>query len=62
MVYQIYPDERQLNKANASDTEASFLDSNLSISNGTVSTDIYNKRNDFDSDIVHFPFLSAYLV
>ena len=25
MVYQIYPDERQLNKANASDAEASFF-------------------------------------
>ena len=28
----------QLNKANSSDTEAPFLDLNLSISNGTLST------------------------
>ena len=33
MVSQIYPSELQLNKANTSDTEASFLDLRLSISN-----------------------------
>ena len=33
MVSQIYPTELQLNKANASDTEAAFLDLHLSISN-----------------------------
>ena len=32
MVSQIYPSELQLNKANASDTEATFLDLHLSIS------------------------------
>ena len=29
---------------------------NLSISNGIVSTKIYDKRDDFDYDIVNFPF------
>ena len=48
MVNRIYPAELQLNKANSSDTEAPFLDSNLYISNGTVSTKIYDKRDDFD--------------
>ena len=37
MLNQIYPSELQLNKANTSDTEASFLDKHLSISNGFVS-------------------------
>ena len=36
-----------------------FLDLNLSISNGTVSTKIYDKRGDFDFDIVNFPFLDG---
>ena len=36
MVGQIYPIELQLNKANLSDTEAPFLDLNLSITNGIV--------------------------
>ena len=37
MVHRIYPTELQLNKANASDTEAAFLDLNLSIDNDIVS-------------------------
>ena len=44
MVHRIYPAELQLKKANASDTEAAFLDLNLSIHNDTVSTKIYDKR------------------
>ena len=59
MVDRIYPTELQLNRANSSDTEAPFLDLNLCISNGTVSTKIYDKRNDFDFDIVNFPFLDG---
>ena len=38
MVNHIYPSELQLNKANGSDTEASFLDLNLSIPDGFVKT------------------------
>ena len=56
-VSQIYPSELQLNKANRSETEAPFLDLHLSISNGFVSSKIYDKRDDFDFDIVNFPFL-----
>ena len=37
--------------------EASFLDLHLSISDGFVKTKIYDKRDDFDFDIVNFPFL-----
>ena len=47
MVHRIYPAELQLNKANDSDTAAAFLDLNLSIHNDTVSTKIYDKRDDF---------------
>ena len=63
MVDQIYPTELQLNKANSSDTESSFLDLNLSISNATVSTKIYDKRgknhNGIDFDIVNSSFLDG---
>ena len=59
MVNQIYPSELQLNKANTSDTEAPFFDLHMSISNGFVSTKIYDKRDDFDFDIVNFPFLDG---
>ena len=59
MVSQIYPSELNLNKANASDTEAAFLDLHLSISNDIVSTKIYDKRDDFDFEIINFPFLDG---
>ena len=59
MVSQIYPSELQLNKANTSDKEASFLDLHLSISNDIVSTKIYDKRDNFDFEIVNFPFLDG---
>ena len=48
-----------MNKANTSDTEAPFLDLHLSIYNGFVSSKIYDKRGDFDFDIVNFPFLDG---
>ena len=55
----IYPTDLQLNKANASDTEAVFLDLNLSINNDKVPTKIYDKQDDFDFDIVNFPILNG---
>ena len=59
MLGQIYPTELQLNKANSSDTEAPFLDLNLSITNGIVSPKIYDKRDDFNFETVNFPFLDG---
>ena len=59
MVNQFFPPELQLNKANTSDTEAPFLDLHLSIPNGFVSSKIYDKRDDFDFDIVNCPFLDG---
>ena len=54
MVNHLYPPESQFNKDNTSDTEASFLDLHLSISNGFVSSNIYDKRDAFNFDIVNF--------
>ena len=59
MVNQIYPPELQLNKANISDIEATFLNLHLSVANGFVSSKFYDKRDDFDFDIVNFPFLNG---
>ena len=49
----------QLNKANTSDTKATFLDLHLSISNDIVSTKIYDKRDVFNFKIVNFLFLDG---
>ena len=59
IVGQMYPTELQLNKPNSSDTEAPFLDLNLSITNGIVYSKIYDKRDDFNFEIVNFPFLDG---
>ena len=44
---------------NSSDTEAPFLDLNLSITNGIVSSKIYDKRDEYNFEIVNFPFLDG---
>ena len=59
MVGQIYPTELQFNKANSSDTKAPLLVLNLSITNGIVSSKIYDKRDDFNFEIVNFHFLDG---
>ena len=59
MVGQIYPNELQLNKENSFDTEAPFLDLDLSITNGIVSSKSYDKRDYFNFEKEKFPFLQA---
>ena len=59
MTKQIHTSELQLNKANSADTEAPFLDLHLTISDGFVFSNIYDKRDDFDFDIANFPFLDG---
>ena len=50
-----YPAELQFNKANTSNTE----DLHQSISDGFVSSKIYDKCDEFDFDIVNFPFVDG---
>ena len=64
MINQIYPPELQLKKANISDTEAPFLDFHLSISNGFVSSKIYDKLDKFtflDDDVPCQPSYGVYI-
>ena len=48
VISQIHPSELHINKANTSDTEASFMDLHLSLSNDIVSTKFYDKLDKFD--------------
>ena len=57
MVGQIYPSGLQLSKENSSDTEAPILDLDFSITNCIVYSKIHDKRDDFNFEIVNFPFL-----
>ena len=59
MVSQIYHSELKLNKAYTSATETAFLDLHLSISCDIASTKIYHKLDNFDFEIVPFPFQMA---
>ena len=59
MVNRIYHSELQLNKATVSHTEASFFYLQLPISDGFVKTKIHDKRDEFDFNIVNFPFLDG---
>ena len=58
-ISSIYPLELQLNKANDNTSEADYLDINMEIINGTVRTKIYDKRDDYNFDIVNFPHLDG---
>ena len=51
----VSPTELQINKANSSDTEAP----SLSITNGIVSSKIYDKRDDFNFEKNNFLFLDG---
>ena len=47
------------NKTNSSETEAPFLDLHLSILDRFISCKIYDKRDDFDFEIVNVPYLGG---
>ena len=57
----IYPKELHLNGTNNANTQAPFffLDLDLSISNGTVSSKFTTKKDDYGFYIVNFAFLDG---
>ena len=57
MVSQIYSNELQLNKADFFDNEAPFMDLNVPITSGNVSSTIYDELDDFSFEMINFPFL-----
>ena len=59
LISQMYPSEFQIKKANSSETEAPLFDLHLSILDGLISCKIYDKRDDFDFEIVNFPYLDG---
>ena len=58
-ISDIYPAELQMNKANTSDKETSFLDLNIKVIGSDIHTSVYDKRDDFGFPIVNFPWLSG---
>ena len=55
----IYPPELQLKKTTDCPTALSYLDVMITIDNGIYSTAVYDKRDNFNFNIVNFPYLSS---
>lgn len=55
----IYPPELLLNKTNTTNVRAPFLDLDITINNNLIETKIYDKRDDFNFDIINFPYLDG---
>ena len=53
----MYLDEVQLNKANTSDKETSFLDLTTKVIGSDIHTSVYDKRDDFGFPIFNFQWL-----
>ena len=52
----IYPTELELKEENNSNSFASFLDPYIYIENGEFHTRLFDKRDNFDFDIIKMPF------
>ena len=55
----VYPPEMVLNKENANDQEGTFLDISVNVVHNMFISRIYDKRNDFNFEIVNYPDLSG---
>lgn len=51
---KIYPAELQLKKTNSSTNSLQFLDIDIHITDNSANTNIYDKRNDFDFEVIRF--------
>ena len=55
----IYPPELTLKRTSESDTNLSYLDISISICSSIYVTEVYDKRDAFNFDIVNFPYMSS---
>ena len=55
----IYPRELEIKEITETVASSSYLDCYLYIDNGSLTTRLYGKRDDFNFPIVNFPFLSS---
>ena len=61
-IVDIYPAELEIKDTTDADDRASYLDLDLSYDRvKRLQVKLYDKRDDFNFDIVNFPFLSSYV-
>ena len=58
-IENIYPEELELGKENINDQEATFLDLQIKIIDNQFDVSLYDKRDDFNFDIVRMPHKSS---
>ena len=58
----IYPPELTLKRTTESDTTLSYLDVSINICQGNFITEVFDKRDNFNFDIVNYPYMCIYLL
>ena len=55
----IYPPELTLKRKTESDTKLSYLDVSISICHGKFVSEVYDKSDNFNFNIVYYPFMCS---
>ncbi len=58
-IYKIYPRQLEIKPESNNPLEVAFLDLKLIIHNSMLTFSIYDKRDDFNFNIVNFPFMES---
>ena len=58
-ICNIYPPQLTLKRTSESERNVSYLDISISICGGKYVTEVYDKRDDFNFDIVNFPYMCS---
>ena len=57
IIINIYPPELTLNRTAESNSRISYLDISISICNNKYVTEVYHKRENFNFNIVNYPYI-----
>ena len=58
-IYNIYPRDLEIKQESNNSEEVSFLDLKIRFNRGQLAFSIYDKREDFNFEIVNFPFMDS---
>ena len=58
-IVNIYPPELTLKRTTESDTTLSYLDVSISICQGKFITEVFDKRDNFNFNIVNYPYMCS---